>query len=403
MKTNFRKISFAVASVALVVIIFFGGYFAGNTNSPVARETLFTGTANASSEADLSNFWKVWRLLDEKFISASSTKQVSSDEKIFGAISGLVDSLGDPYTVFFPPKENKAFEDSLQGNLEGVGMEVGLEEGIVTVISPLKGSPAERAGVKPADIISEINGETTLNMTVETAISKIRGKAGSTVALTIIRKGEKAPLKINIVRELIKIPNLKTELRSDGIFVISLYNFGNGASSEFRKALREFVLAKKSRLILDLRGNPGGYLESAVDIASWFLPSGKVVVQEDFGKEVKNFRANGQNIFNDKLKMVVLIDKGSASASEILAGALQEHKIAKLVGTQSYGKGSVQELVDIGGDSALKVTIARWLTPTGKSISAGGLTPDVLVDKAPEKVKLEDFQMDEAVRILKSM
>ena len=403
MKTNFRKISFAVASVALVVIIFFGGYFAGNTNSPVARETLFTGTANASSEADLSNFWKVWRLLDEKFISASSTKQVSSDEKIFGAISGLVDSLGDPYTVFFPPKENKAFEDSLQGNLEGVGMEVGLEEGIVTVISPLKGSPAERAGVKPADIISEINGETTLNMTVETAISKIRGKAGSTVALTIIRKGEKAPLKINIVRELIKIPNLKTELRSDGIFVISLYNFGNGASSEFRKALCEFVLAKKSRLISDLRGNPGGYLESAVDIASWFLPSGKVVVQEDFGKEVKNFRANGQNIFNDKLKMVVLIDKGSASASEILAGALQEHKIAKLVGTQSYGKGSVQELVDIGDDSALKVTIARWLTPTGKSISAGGLTPDVLVDKAPEKVKLEDFQMDEAVRILKSM
>ncbi len=402
MKTNLRKFYFDLTSAALIAVIFFSGYFTGNSNQQNPA-TSFTGTANASSEADLSNFWKVWKLLDEKFIAASTTKQVSSQDKIFGAISGLVDSLGDPYTVFFPPKENKAFEDSLQGNLEGVGMEVGLEEGIVTVIAPLKGSPAERAGIKPADIISEIDGETTLNMTVETAVSKIRGKANTTVVLTIIRKGEKEPLKISIVRELIKIPNLKTELRSDGIFVISLYNFGNGASSEFRKALREFVLAKKSRLVLDLRGNPGGYLESAVDIASWFLPSGKVVVQEDFGKEVKSFRANGQNIFNDKLKMVVLIDKGSASASEILAGALQEHGIAKLIGTKSYGKGSVQELVDIGDDTSLKVTIARWLTPKGNSISAGGLTPDVVVDKAPENVKLEDFQMDEAVRILKSM
>lgn len=402
MKINFKNLYFSVTSLVLILIVFTGGYFFGNTNNG-SNDLPFTDVVNASGSADLSNFWKVWNLLDEKFISASTTTRVTNEAKVYGAISGLVDSLGDPYTVFFPPKENKEFEDSLRGNLEGVGMEVGLEKGVVTVISPLKGSPAERAGVKPSDIVAEIDGETTLNMTVETAISKIRGKAGTTVVLTIIRDGGKEPMKISIVREIIKIPNLKTELREDGIFVISLYNFGNGASSEFRKALREFVLAKKSRLVLDLRGNPGGYLESAVDIASWFLPSGKVIVQEDFGKENKSFRANGQNIFNDKLKMVVLIDKGSASASEILAGALQEHGVAKLVGTKSYGKGSVQELVDIDGDTSLKVTIARWLTPTGKSISDGGLTPDYLVDKAPEKVELEDFQMSEAIRILKSM
>lgn len=402
MKINFKNIYLSVVSLVLILIVFTGGYFFGNTKSSSSMVS-FTDVVNASGEADLSNFWKVWNLLDEKFISASTTTRVTNEAKVYGAISGLVDSLGDPYTVFFPPKENKEFEDSLRGNLEGVGMEVGLEKGVVTVISPLKGSPAERASVKPSDIVAEIDGETTLNMTVETAISKIRGKAGTTVVLTIIREGVKEPMKISIVREVIKIPNLKTELREDGIFVISLYNFGNGASSEFRKALREFVLAKKSRLVLDLRGNPGGYLESAVDIASWFLPSGKVIVQEDFGKENKSFRANGQNIFNDKLKMVVLIDKGSASASEILAGALQEHGVAKLVGTKSYGKGSVQELVDIDGETSLKVTIARWLTPTGKSISDGGLTPDYLVDKAPEKIELEDFQMSEAIRILKSM
>ncbi len=402
MKFNFKNIYLSVASILLIVIVFFGGYFTANIKS-FDSNISFTEIVNASGQADLTNFWKVWNLLDEKFISSATSSKISNEEKINGAISGLVDSLGDPYTVFFPPKEKKSFDDSLKGNLEGVGMEVGLKEGVISVIAPLKGSPAERAGIKPGDIVAEIDGETTLNMTVEVAVSKIRGKAGSTVALTIIRENEKEPLKINIVREIIKIPNLKTELREDGIFVISLYNFGNSASAEFRKALREFVLSKKSRLILDLRGNPGGYLESAVDIASWFLPSGKVIVQEDFGKEVKNFRANGQNVFNDKLKMVVLIDKGSASASEILAGALQEHKIAKLVGTKSYGKGSVQELIDIGDDTSLKVTIARWLTPTGKSISEGGLTPDYLVDRAPEKIELEDFQMSEAVRILKSM
>jgi carboxyl-terminal processing protease len=307
------------------------------------------------------------------------------------------------------PQQNENFQESIRGNFSGVGMEVGMEDDVITVISPLKNTPAELSGIQSGDKIVEIDGISTAGVSLDEAVNKIRGPVGSEVVLTVVREGAEELIEISIMRDVIDIPVLDYELRDDGVFVISLYNFSANSSNEFRDALREFVLSKSDKLVLDLRGNPGGYLESAIDIASWFLPAGKVIVQEDFGNdEVKYLRSKGYNIFTEALDMVVLVNRGSASASEIVAGALSEYGIATLVGTKTFGKGSVQELVPITPETSLKVTIARWLTPNGVSISDGGLTPDVIIspdDLEGELAEMEpqeffDYQFEKALEIL---
>ncbi len=218
-----------------------------------------------------------------------------------------------------------------------------------------------------------------------------------------MREGESEPKEITVVRDVIEIPTLDTENRTDGIFVIKLYNFYEKSPLFFQKALTEFANSGKSKLILDLRGNPGGYLDAAVDMASWFLPTGKTIVSEDFGTTVSGriHRSKGYDIFSDELQMVVLVDGGSASASEILAGALSEHGVAKLVGTQTYGKGSVQEVVKVTKDTSLKITVAKWLTPKGVSISEKGLTPDYVIPVTKADItKKIDPQLAKAVQIL---
>lgn len=393
-----KKLGVYFPVLILILLIFFGGYFVGNTNSGVSG----LERVSADNEVDLKAFWKTWDLIDEKYIAASSTKEISNTDRIYGAISGMVESLDDPYTTFLPPKENNEFREIITGNFSGVGMEVGMEDELITVISPLKNTPAQLAGIQSGDIVVEIDNISTVGMSLDAAVDLIRGEVGSEVILTILREGEEELLEIPIIRDVINIPTLDTELRDD-VFIISFYNFSAMATTEFRNALREFIEAGTPNLILDLRGNPGGFLQAATDIASWFLPAGKVIVQEKFSDDnVKNLRSKGYNIFNEDLNMVVLVNRGSASASEILAGALQEYNIATIVGTQTFGKGSVQELIDITPETSLKVTIARWLTPNGKSISDGGLTPDVIVDEAPEGVDLLDYQLQEAIKILKN-
>jgi len=318
----------------------------------------------------------------------------------------MVDSLNDPYTVFLDPEQNKDFEESIEGNFEGIGMEVGIEDDQLVVIAPLKNTPAEKSGIKAGDIILKIDDTPTQLIKLSEAVSKIRGKVGTKVKLTIDRAELKEPIVIEVTREVINIPNIDYQMRKEGIFVISLYNFSAGASSGFQNAIREFHKTKSDKLIIDLRGNPGGFLESAIDIAGWFLPTGKVVVKERFKSgEEKVFRSKGPGLFSgENLKVVILVDKGSASASEILAGSLKEHGVAKVVGTNTFGKGSVQELVDITADTSLKVTIAQWLLPNGDSISNGGLTPDFVVENEysdEKKSKLvKDNQLEEAVKIL---
>jgi carboxyl-terminal processing protease len=291
---------------------------------------------------------------------------------------------------------------------------------MLTVVAPLKNTPAEKAGIKSGDKILKINDMVTTGMATDQAVKLIRGKQGTIVKLTIGRESAKAPIEITLTRSVIDIPTIDTEIKSgndtasstanatglqkNGVFVIRLYSFSAPSPGLFRDALRKFVESGSTKLILDLRNNPGGYLEAAVDMASWFLPAGKIVVQEDFGVNnggLNYYRSKGYNIFNDNLKFIILVNEGSASASEILSGALQEYGIAKLVGNTTFGKGSVQELINITPDTSLKVTVARWLTPNGKSISETGITPDYTV-KITDKdlIAKKDSQMEKAVQLL---
>lgn len=387
-------------------------------------ESLINTEDELSSTVDFAPFWKAWRVLDEKFVptkvststlTASATTTVQ--DRVWGAIGGLTNSLGDPYTVFFPPEESKSFETEISGNFEGVGMELGIKDEVLTVVAPLKGNPAEKAGILAGDKILAIDGQSTINMSIEKAVKLIRGKVGTKVKISIAREGKKEPLEFTLTREVINIPTVDTEIKGgklaggndgkmiDGVFIIRLYNFYSLSPNLFREALREFIESDTDKLILDLRGNPGGYLEAAVDMASWFLPLGKIVVSEDFGKNApaQIYRSKGYNIFNGNLKMAVLVDGGSASASEILAGALKEHGIAKLVGAKTFGKGSVQEVVKITPDTSLKITIARWLTPLGNSISENGLTPEFEVKLTQDDLtKGKDPQTEKAIEVLKN-
>lgn len=388
--------------VIIAFVFFQVGERSGENN--FSKTAGVTNGLSAEAGIDFSPFWKAWNVLNEKYVPASTTDQVAtSEEKLYGAIQGLAASLEDPYTVFFPPVEAELFESDIRGNFEGVGMEVLAQEGAITVIAPLKDSPAMRAGMLAGDRIIKINDKETSSLTTEDAVQLIRGPKGTAVKLTVFRNGVTEPFEVEIARDTINIPVINTYQAANKTFVIELYSFSATSPNLFRQALREFITSGSDKLILDLRGNPGGYLEAAIDMASWFLPSSKVIVREDFGgkKPEKTYRSRGYDIFNDELKFVILIDRGSASASEILAGALAEHGRAVLVGETTFGKGSVQELVDITPTTSLKVTVARWLTPLGNSISEKGVEPQYkVVRTAQDREAGRDPQIQKALEIL---
>lgn len=398
MKRSKRYILFVVTTCAVLLIVFSAGFYIGH----MQNDFRYDYQASAGEPVDMGPFWKTWYLLEEKYVATDD--EVTPEERLWGAISGLVNSYEDPYTVFLPPAENEEFNESIGGNFEGVGMEVSIKDGFLTVVAPLKDTPAWNAGIKSGDVILKIDDINAVGLTLDESINLLRGSRGTKVTVTVGREGEDEPIVIPIIRGVIEIPTIDTELRSDGVFVISLYNFNANATRLFRDALREFLASGSDKLILDLRGNPGGYLDAAIDISSWFLPTGKVIVRENFGsdKEEKVFRSKGYDVLKDSTELVVLIDGGSASASEIVAGALGEHDVATLLGKSTFGKGSVQELVDVTKDTALKVTIARWLTPNGVSISEGGLEPDIQVELVDEEAgePFYDEQLEAAVELL---
>lgn len=356
----------------------------------------------APSGVDFTAFWRVWNLLDDNFVQTHASNTLPTEqERVYGAIAGLTDSYNDPYTVFLPPSDAQAFNDDIKGSFGGVGMELGERNGSLTVVSPLKDSPAERAGIHSGDIVLGVDGKPTEKMAVDRAVKLIRGEIGTSVTILLKRAGVSEPIEVKIVREVIQVPVINAYHRGDGIFVIELYSFSENSVDLFRGALRQLFQSGDTKLILDLRGNPGGYLDASVQMASYFLPVGEVVVTEDFKGKADNVshRSIGCNVFNNKrLSMAILVNEGSASASEILAGALSQHGVAKLVGTRTFGKGSVQQLIQLGGGAELKVTIARWLTPNGTSISDGGLQPDIKADRTIDDIKAgKDPQKDAAI------
>ncbi len=363
--------------------------------------------ADAPEGIDLGPIWKVWHILDERFVDAQyaessdegvPSKQEEMQKKIWGLAQGLAASVEDPYTVFLPPSDAEIFSDDISGEFEGVGMEIGIRDGLLTVVSPLKGTPAFDSGLQAKDRIIKIDNTDTKGINIRNAVKKIRGPEGTVVKFEILREGT-GVLDIEVTRGVINIPTIKTKKLATGEFVIELFHFSATSSELFRKALIEFQNSGSNKLIIDLRGNPGGYLGASVNMASWFLPKGDIVVTEDYGAGGKKIehRSQGMDVFTDNLELVILIDKGSASASEILAGALKEHGIATLIGTNSFGKGSVQELVEITKDTSLKVTVARWLLPGGVHINKDGIEPDIEVDlkKILEDRGVKKFNEDE--------
>lgn len=404
---NFLNLS--TRSKRTVALVFFTMLLLGA--GVLIGATLTNNSRKADGKLDSSLLGEVQNSLNQKFVFWKASSTLPTEKELeYGMIRGYVESYKDPYTVFFPPKEAKSFTENVKGSFGGVGMNVGMKEGNIIVIAPLKDSPAMKAGIKAGDIITAVDGTNVIGVSSDEAVNLIRGEIGKVVTITVIHSGERTPTEISIKRDVIKIPTIDTE-KKDGVFIIHLYSFTSESPQLFQDALNEYITSGLRHMVIDLRGNPGGYLDAAVSIASFFLPEGKVVVSEKQGKEetVVNHRSQGYAGVPDGTKVVVLADGGSASASEILAGALKDHGVAKVVGEKTFGKGSVQELVNFDDGSALKVTIAKWFTPNGINISENGIKPDVeslLATTTPKMAadgKPVDTQLEKAIQIVKTI
>jgi carboxyl-terminal processing protease len=357
--------------------------------------------ADPEREVSIEVLWSVWRLLLAHYIEPDELK---ADEMLEGAVHGLVEAVGDPYTSFMSPQENKDFRQALSGHLQGIGAELALRGGQIVIVAPLRGSPAEKAGLRPEDVILTVDGEAMTGKSLQDAVQKIRGQKGTSVKLGISRAESADPIEVTIVRDDISIPSTQFEEKKTGtgsVGVVSINQFGAETAIEVEKILRENVAGKPLKgLIVDLRYNGGGYLEGAVQLSSMFMRQGRVVTVERRDAGAQHHDVDGQPITPD-IPMVVLINEGSASASEILAGALQDNKRATIVGMKSFGKGTVQEVIDLPGGSSLRVTIARWKTPKGKDLGKEGVHPDIVVDLTQADADaLRDPQLEAALEWL---
>ena len=393
---------------------FVGGFWlqdlGATTGSTNTIKTLVNKEEGAPENVDFSLFWKVYNDLSAKYVDKG---KVDAQKILYGAISGLVNSVGDPYTVFFEPVTSKKFQEEISGSFGGIGIEIGKRNGVLTVISPIKDTPAFKAGIKSGDKILKIDGKPSANLAIEEAVNLIRGKKGTKVVLNI-QTDTNTPRDVELIRDAIKIPTIDWKLiehNNKKVAYMQIYSFNQTVDSEFKKASEEILKSDADSLIIDLRNNPGGLLDSAINLAGWFLDKNQIVVSEAFGNGTTNeFRSDGNSALK-KYPTIVLMNGGSASASEILAGALHDNRKIKVVGEKSFGKGSVQELQNYGDGSSLKVTIAKWLTPNGISISEKGIEADVEVKFSEEDMKEEgkieigtpgkDAQLDKALEIIR--
>ena len=392
MPSSVKKVVISFFLVIVILASFGGGFYFGKSQCKICPP----------EEIDFSLLWEAWDKLQEKFADKG---KLNIQEMIYGAISGMVKSLEDPYTTFLNPEDTKRFIEDVKGTFEGVGMEIGIKKGQLQVIAPLEGTPAKKAGLRAGDKIIKVDDTLTADITVDEAVNLIRGPKGTEVTLTIYREEWETTKEIKIVRGVIEVPSLKWEIIDENIAYLKLYQFSEKASFDFSKAAIEILASPCQKIILDLRNNPGGYLEIAQEISGWFLERGQIVVIEDFGtgEEQKVYKAQG-NTSLAEYPTVILINQGSASGSEILAGALRDNRGIKLIGEQSFGKGSVQELERLKGGSSLKITVAKWLTPKGELITDVGLEPDIKVEITEEDYEEgRDPQLDKAIEVIQKL
>ena len=410
--TKIRKVASYVLIGLIVVAVIGGSYWLGFTKgTKETRNITVEGVVNPQKEGiDFSVFWEAWNILKSRYVSEE--KANDNQNLLYGSIAGLLSSLGDPNTSFFSPQNARKFTDDISGEFGGIGAEIGLnKEGQLVIIAPLKDTPADKAGLRPLDQIIKINDESTYGLSVEEAVRKIRGPRGTVVGLTIFRDGWSEEKLFAITRDTIQIPTLDFKIldfqgKEDDkgkIAYIKLNNFYEKAPLLFYQASLKVISYNLEGMIIDLRNNPGGYLEAAVNIAGWFVDKGGVVVTEEFRDKTQNevFTSKGPSVFKE-IPTVVLINKGSASASEILAGALKESNSATVMGEKSFGKGTVQELIPLSDDSMVKITIAHWLTPQGHQIDQNGITPDVELKSSEDKEAVADDNLwiEEAAKFL---
>ncbi len=405
-----KKFSTTVITIGLMVVSFVVGYTVGKGDTEVVivnekGEPTVAGevTINRNEvktylgkDVNFDIFLSVWDMLQERYVD----QPVAQTKLFYGALEGMVAALDDPYSVFLTPVISEEFTESLSGRFEGIGAEIGIKNNILTIISPLPGSPAERSGLKAKDQVVEIDGTSTEDMRLDEAVSLIRGEKGTSVVLTIAREGATELRDISIIRDTIQVQSVTWEMKENNIAYIKMTNFNTDTTGLFKQYEKEIIAENPHGIIFDLRGNSGGFLQTAIDVASGWVDHELVVTEKSPENGTKQYYSSGQPLFKG-IPTVVLINGGSASASEIVAGALQDYAAATIIGEQSFGKGSVQVLEDLPDGSSVKFTIARWYTPLDRSIDKEGIEPDEIIELTEEDFNADlDPQLDKALEIL---
>lgn len=393
-----KKRSWSYLLVFFILFFSAGFYFGQQKTTNPFKNVAYSNVEEVNEDKlDFNLYWEVWDGVRTDYVDKIKIKD---KDLFYGSLKGIAAATGDPYTIFMNPDESKEFSDDLLGIFEGIGAEVGLRNDIATIITPLDDTPAQKAGLMPGDKIYAVDDAPTIGLSVSEVVRKIRGPKETKVKLTIIRGNDK-PFDVEIVRGEIVVKSIKTELRKDGFYVIRISNFNEDTDRLFNQAVDEILIKKPKGIILDLRNNPGGYLDTAINIASEWIEAGPVVAEQLNDNRRNEYPAKGLHRLKD-YKTIVLINGGSASASEILAGALRDYKKAKLLGETTFGKGSVQALKPLSDGSLLKITISKWLTPAGDSINEKGIAPDIEVPLTIEDInKNLDPQFDRALKIIK--
>jgi len=384
---SFKKIFF----IALLIVTSFSLGFTVNSFLNEKNEAVYSNDA-----VDLSVFWETWGIIEDRY----ALEPLDYEKMVYGATSGMVDSLEDPYTVFLSPSDKEEFNNDMEGKFEGIGAEVGIRDKFLTIIAPLKDSPAEKAGLLAGDKVLKIDETEVIGIDISEAVKLLRGEKGTEVVLLVSRDSLDDLAEIEITRDTIETRTVEWKIIGDNIAYIEVSQFRGNTVGEFDNSINDIIIKEPKGMIIDLRNNPGGYVSTLNSMASRFLDKGEIIFIEDFGDEKKEHRATRGKKFTG-IPIIILINGGSASASEIFAGALQENGIAKLVGETTFGKGLVQEVEELRDGSAIKVTIAKWLTPSGIDINKSGIDPDIEVELSfDDYINKRDPQLDMALKLL---